>query len=181
MARITGHNIVATFPDLDKANDAALALSRAGIEADRISILGREQEEAASDPDTRLRDMEATGEVAKKAGAAGAAGAALGALAGAAAFIIPGVGPVIGSGIWAGVLAGGAAGGAIGGMVGGVSVLSLEEFDLKYQGALRDGKAMVAVAVEGEEAAAEARKQLEQENPEDIHRIDGQGHRLEEE
>jgi hypothetical protein len=178
MTRITGQNVVATFPDLAKANEAALALSRAGIEANRVSILGREQEEAASDPDTRLRDMEATGEVAKKAGMAGAAGAALGALAGAAAFVIPGVGPVLGSGIWAGVLAGGAAGGAVGGMVGGVSVLSLEEFDLKYQGVLREGKAMVAVAVDDEESASEARKQLEQENPDDIHMIDGQGHRL---
>ena len=116
--------------------------------------------------------------MAKKAGAAGAAGAALGALAGAAAFVIPGVGPVLGTGIWAGVLAGGAAGGAVGGMVGGVSVLSMEEFDLKYQGALRDGKAMVAVAVEDDDAAAEARKELEQEDPEDIHMIDGQGNRL---
>ena len=178
MTRITGQNIVATFSDLDKANDAALALSRAGIEADRVSILGREQEAAASDPDTRLRDMEATGEVAKKAGAAGAAGAAIGALAGAAAFIIPGVGPVIGSGIWAGLLAGGAAGGAIGGMVGGVSALSLEEFDLKYQGVLREGKAMVAVAVEDEEAASEARELLEKESPEDIHMIDATGERI---
>ncbi|HEX2048459.1 MAG TPA: hypothetical protein VHF27_11880 [Acidimicrobiales bacterium] len=181
MARISGQNLVATFPDLDKANDAALALSRAGIEADRISILGREQEEAASDPDTRLRDMEATGEVAKKAGAAGAAGAALGALAGAAAFAIPGVGPVIGSGIWAGILAGGAAGGAVGGMVGGVSVLSMEEFDLKYQGTLREGKAMVAVAVDDDESAAEARALLEKEIPEDVHMIDSQGQRIGEE
>ena len=181
MTRITGQNIVATFPDLEKANDAALALSQAGVEADRVSILGQQQEEAASDPDTRLRDMEATGEVAKKAGAAGAAGAALGALAGAAAFIIPGVGPVIGSGIWAGLLAGGAAGGAIGGMVGGVSALSLEEFDLKYQGVLREGKAMVAVAVDDESSAAEARELLEKESPEDLHMIDGQGQRIGEE
>ena len=181
MTRITGQNIVATFPDLEKANDAALALSQAGVEADRVSILGQQQEQAASDPDTRLRDMEATGEVARKAGAAGAAGAALGALAGAAAFVIPGVGPVIGSGIWAGLLAGGAAGGAIGGMVGGVSALSLEEFDLKYQGVLREGKAMVAVAVDDESSAAEARELLEKEGPEDLHMIDGQGQRIGEE
>jgi hypothetical protein len=181
MTQITGQNVVATFPDLDKANDAALALSRAGIEANKVSILGRGQEEAAGDPDTRLRDMEATGEVAKKAGLAGAAGAALGALAGAAAFVIPGVGPVIGSGIWAGLLAGGAAGGAIGGMVGGVSALSLEEFDLKYQHVLRDGKAMVAVAVDDDSSAAEARQLLEKEHPEDIHMIDGQGQRIGEE
>ena len=181
MTRITGQNIVATFPDLDRANDVALNLSQSGIEADRVSILGREQEAAATDPDTRLQDMEATGEVAKRAAVAGAAGTALGALAGAAAFVIPGVGPVIGSGIWAGLLAGGAAGGAIGGMVGGVSALSLEEFDLKYQGVLRDGKAMVAVAVDDEESAAEARELLEKENPEDLHMIDGQGQRIGEE
>lgn len=181
MERITGQNIVATFPDLDKANDAALALSRSGIEADRVSIIGRQQEEAAGDPDTRLRDMEASGEVAKKAAAGGAAGTALGALVGAAAFVIPGVGPVLGSGIWAGILAGGAAGGAVGGMVGGVSVLSMEEFDLKYQGTLREGKAMVAVAVDDDESATEARELLEKESPEDIHMIDAQGQRIGEE
>jgi hypothetical protein len=178
MVQITGQNVVATFSDLERANDAALNLSQAGIEANDISILGREQEQAASDPDTRLRDMEATGEVAKRAGAAGGAGAALGAVAGAAAFVIPGIGPVIGSGIWAGLLAGGVAGGVIGGMVGGISGLSLEEFDLKYQGVLRDGKAMVAVAVNDEESAQRARELLEKESPEDIHMIDGSGERI---
>ena len=78
----------------------------------------------------------------------------------------------------AGLLAGGAAGGAIGGMVGGVGALSMEEFDLKYQHVLRDGKAMVAVAVEDDEAAEDARQALEKENPEDIHMIDGQGQRI---
>jgi hypothetical protein len=180
MTQITGQNIVATFPDLDKANDVALNLSQAGIEANDISILGREQEQAASDPDTRLRDMEATGEVAKRAGAAGGAGAAIGAIAGAAAFVIPGIGPVIGSGIWAGLLAGGVAGGVIGGMVGGISGLSLEEFDLKYQSVLREGKAMVAVAVDGEEAVGKVRDLLEKESPEDIHMINGSGERIDE-
>jgi len=178
MTQITGQNIVATFADLDKANDVALELSQAGIEANKISILGRAQEEAASDPDTRLRDMQATGEIAKRAAAAGGAGAALGALAGAAAFVIPGIGPVIGSGIWAGLLGGGIAGGVIGGMVGGISGLSLEEFDLKYQGVLRDGKAMVAVAVDDEAAVEQARKLLEKEGPEDIHMIDVSGERI---
>ena len=178
MPQITGQNVVATFADLDKANDVALELSQAGIEANDISILGREQEQAASDPDTRLRDMEATGEIAKRAGAAGGAGAALGAIAGAAAFVIPGIGPVVGSGIWAGLLGGGIAGGVIGGMVGGISGLSLEEFDLKYQGVLRDGKAMVAVAVDDDASADHARTLLEKEGPEDIHMIDGSGERI---
>ena len=178
MAQITGQHVVATFADLDKANDAALELSQAGIEANDISILGAQQEEAVGDPDTRLRDMEATGEIAKRAGAGGGAGAALGAVAGAAAFVIPGIGPVVAGGIWAGVLGGGIAGGVIGGMVGGISGLSLEEFDLKYQSVLREGKAMVAVAVDDDEGASHARKLLEKEDPEDIHMIDGSGERI---
>ncbi len=178
MAQITGQHIVATFADLEKANDAALELSQAGIEANRVSIVGAQHEEAASDPDTRLRDMEATGEIAKRAGAGGGAGAALGALAGATAFIIPGIGPVVAGGIWAGVLGGGIAGGVVGGMVGGISGLSLEEFDLKYQDVLREGKAMVAVAVDDDEAADQARRVLEKEDPEDIHMIGRSGERI---
>lgn len=178
MAQVTGQSLVATFADLEQANDAALELSQAGIEANKVSILGRQQEEAAGDPDTRLRDMEATGEIAKRAGAGGGAGAALGALAGAAAFVIPGIGPVVGSGIWAGLLGGGIAGGVIGGMVGGISGLSLEEFDLKYQDVLREGKAMVAVRVDDDEAANHVRKLLEKEGPEEIHMIDGSGERI---
>jgi hypothetical protein len=180
MARISGENVVATFGDLDKANTAASSLSKAGVEADRISILGREVEQAASDPDTRLRDMEASGEIAKKAGTGGAAGSALGMIAGAAAFVIPGVGPVIGSGIWAGILAGGIAGGVIGGMVGGVGALSMEEFDLKYQSVLRDGKAMVAVAVDDEDEAHQIQQLLDKEGPEDMHMLDARGEKVDE-
>ena len=175
MSRVSGQNVVATFADLVRANAAALALSRAGVEADRVSILGREREAAANAPDTSARDMAMTGEVARKAGTAGAAGSAVGMAAGAAAFVIPGIGPVVGSGIWAGVLAGGAAGGVIGGMVGGVSALNMEEFDLKYQGALRDGKAMVAVAVDDDEGAADVRAVLDTEDPEGIEMLDAHG------
>jgi hypothetical protein len=101
-------------------------------------------------------------------------------IAGAAAFVIPGIGPVLGSGIWAGVLAGGVAGGVIGGMVGGVGALSMEEFDLKYQGALRDGKAMVAVAVEDDDDAAAVRQLLEKEGPESLDMLDAHGETIEE-
>jgi len=178
MARITGRHVVGTFADADAADRSMLALSRAGVEADRISMLGRDAQEAASDPDTRLRDMEATGEVARKVGVTGAAGSTLGMVAGAAAFVIPGIGPVLGSGIWAGVLAGGVAGGVIGGMVGGVGALSLEEFDLKYQGALRDGKVMVAVAVDGEDDTAEVRSLLEKEGADTVDLLDTTGEKV---
>jgi len=180
MSRISGQNVVATFADAEAASDAMLALGRGGIEADRMSMIGQDVEAAAVDPDTRLRDMEVTGEIATKAGVAGGAGAALGMVAGAAAFLIPGVGPVLGSGIWAGVLAGGAAGGVIGGMVGGVGALSLEEFDLKYQDTLREGKAIVAVAVDDDESVQQIRGLFEKEKAEDVHVIDGRGEKLEE-
>jgi hypothetical protein len=178
MTRLSKHNVVATFSDMEAARGAMTGLGRAGIEADRISMLGREVEDAAGDPDTRLRDMEVTGDVAKKAGAAGAAGSVLGAIAGAAAFVIPGIGPVLGSGIWAGVLAGGAAGGAIGGMVGGVGALSLQELDLTYQDALRDGKVMVAVAADDEDMAAKVRDAIEDEHPERVDLLDSTGQKI---
>jgi hypothetical protein len=101
-------------------------------------------------------------------------------IAGAAAFVIPGVGPVIGSGIWAGILAGGIAGGVIGGMVGGVGALSMEEFDLKYQSVLRDGKAMVAVAVDDEDEAHQIQQLLDKEGPEDMHMLDARGEKVDE-
>jgi hypothetical protein len=63
-------------------------------------------------------------------------------------------------------------------MVGGISGLSLEEFDLKYQDVLREGKAMVAVAVDDDEGADEARKVLEKVGAEDVHMIDGSGTRI---
>lgn len=87
---------------------------------------------------------------------------------------------MVGSGIWAGVLAGGAAGGVIGGMVGGVGALSLEEFDLKYQDNLREGKAMVAVAVDDDESEREIIELLEKVEPEDVHTLDPRGERVDE-
>jgi hypothetical protein len=56
----------------------------------------------------------------------------------------------------------------------------MEEFDLKYQSALRDGKAMVAVAVDGDEEAAAARQLLEKESPEGIDMLDARGEKVDE-
>src|SRR4051794_13777712 len=99
MARLTDHNVVGTFPDLDKAREVIEELNQAGIDSDDISMLGKQVEAVTSDPDTRLRDMESTADLGKKAARGGAAGSAIGAgLAGAVALVIPGVGPVIAGG-----------------------------------------------------------------------------------
>ncbi len=179
MSRPTAHNVVATFDTPEQARDALEGLSRAGFDADKISLVGHNAAEVASDPDTRLRDLEATGEVAKKAATAGAVGSVLGALAGAAAVIIPGVGPVIGTGIFAALAAGGIAGGTVGGMVGGIASMELSEsWELTFQEALRSGKALVAVHTESDDEAREAEEVLEKEQPETIEHLDPDGNSL---
>ena len=176
MSGLTANNVVATFAEIDKAREAVLALGRAGIEADKVSMVGRDVEEVASDPDTRLRDLEATGEVAKKAVLGGTAGTVIGGLAGAAAFVIPGVGPAVGTGIWAAVAAGGVAGGAVGGMVGGVASIDLnDEWELTFQDALKGGKVLVAVHADDADQAAEARRLLEEQGAERIEDLDAEG------
>ena len=180
MSGLTANNVVATFEQMEQAREAVLALGRVGIDADKVSMIGKDVEEVASDPDTRLRDLEVTGEVAKKAALGGVAGTVLGGLAGAAAFIIPGVGPVIGSGIWAAVAAAGVAGGAVGGMVGGVASIDLnDEWELTFQEALKGGKVLVAVHADDEEQAGEARRTLEQHGPEKVVDLGAEGHPVE--
>ena len=179
MKHLAEFNVVATFPDMEAARDALDALGRAGIEAEDISVLGQSVEEARSDPDTRLRDLDATADIAKKAGAGAAAGGALGALAGAAAFVIPGVGPVIGMGLLAAAAGGTVAGASVGGMVGGVAGLSLEDdWDLTFQESLREGRVLVAVHATDRADVDKAAKVFEQEKADKLEWIDSEGRKL---
>jgi hypothetical protein len=181
MARLTDHNVVATFPDLDRARQVIKALGRAGVEADDVSMLGRQVEEVASDPDTRLRDLDVTGDLAKKAAVAGGAGSVVGGIVGAAAFALPGLGPVIGSGIWAAVAGGVAAGGAVGGMVGAVSASELgPEWEVSYGDSLRSGHVLVAVHARNDEEARTAVEVFEKEGADRIDHLDADGKPLEE-
>lgn len=176
MSGLTANNVVATFADIENAREAVLALGQAGIEAEKVSMVGRDVEEVASDPDTRLRDLDVTGAVAKKAILGGTAGTVIGGLAGAAAFVIPGVGPAVGTGIWAAVAAGGVAGGAVGGMVGGVASIDLnDEWELTFQDALKGGKVLVAVHADDAEQASRARGILEEHGPEQVEDLDAEG------
>lgn len=179
MKHLAEHNVVATFPDMDKARVATDALGRAGIEAEDISLLGRAVEEAKSDPDTRLRDLDATTEIAKRAGTGAAAGGALGAVAGAAAFVIPGVGPVIGAGLLAAALSGTAAGAAVGGMVGGVAGFSLDDsWDLTFQESIREGRVLIAVHAEEKGDVDKAAEVLREHDADRLEFVDGEGRKL---
>ena len=179
MKHLAEFNVVATFPTMEAARGALDALGRAGIEAEDISVLGQSVEEARSDPDTRLRDLDATADVAKRAGAGAAAGGALGAVAGAAAFVIPGVGPVVGMGLLAAAAAGTAAGASVGGMVGGVAGLSLEDdWDLTFQEDLRAGRVLVAVHAADKTDVDKAARVLEDEEAEQLQWIDAEGRKI---
>ena len=180
MKHLAEHNVVATFADMETAGDAVQELGQAGVDAENISLLGQAVDQARQNPDTRLRDMEATGDVAKRAGGGVAAGGALGALAGAAAFAIPGVGPVVGMGMLAAAAAGAIGGGAVGGMVGGVSGLSLEDdWDLTFQESIRAGRVLVAVHAEDRADVEKAAKVLEKAGSQELEWIDAEGHRVE--
>jgi hypothetical protein len=176
VSRPSDHNVVATFATPEQAREALEGLGRAGIEADKVSLVGRDAEEVASDPDTRLRDMEVSAEVGKQAAKGGTVGTVLGALAGAAAFVIPGIGPGIGTGIFAAMLAGGIGGGAVGGMVGGIGSMDLSEnWELTFGDSIRGGKVLVAVHAGSEDEARQAAEVLEKEQPEKVELVDAEG------
>ncbi|MEA2686288.1 MAG: hypothetical protein QOE93_1483 [Actinomycetota bacterium] len=179
MSRPSTHNVVATYGSPEQAREALESLGRAGFDADRVSLVGQEAEAAASDADTRLRDLEVTAEVGKKAATGGMVGTVLGALAGAAAFAIPGIGAGIGTGIFAAMAAGGIGGGAVGGMVAGIGSMDLSEsWELTFQEAIRGGKALVAVHAESDDEVKQAVDVLENEKPEKIEHLDADGNAL---
>ena len=179
MARLTSHNVVGTFSDLDKAREVIEELNDAGIDADDISMLGKQVEEVTSDPDTRLRDMESTGDLGKHAAAGAGAGALIGGIAGALAWIIPGVGPVLGSGIWAASGGGAIAGTVVGGMVGAIESTELgPEWEVTYGAPLREGRVLVAVHARHDDEAAKAVKVFEKEGADRIDHLDDAGRPL---
>ncbi|MGH9280602.1 MAG: hypothetical protein ACRD12_21235 [Acidimicrobiales bacterium] len=176
MARLTDHNVVGTFPDLDTAREVIKDLNEAGIDADDISMLGRQVEEVTSDPDTRLRDLESTGDLAKKSATAAGVGSVIGGLAGAAAFAIPGIGPVIGSGIWAASAGGAIAGGVVGGMVGAIDATELgPEWEVTYGAPLQEGKVLVAVHAGEDQDVDRAAKVFEKRGAERVDHLDESG------
>jgi hypothetical protein len=180
MARLTEHNVVGTFPDLDAARETIKQLNEVGIDADNISMLGKQVEEVTSDPDTRLRDMESTADIATKSVKAGGIGAVVGGIAGAAAFVIPGVGPVIGTGIWAALAGGAIAGTVVGGMVGAIDATELgPEWEVTYGEPLQEGKVLVAVHARDDEEAEEAAKALEKQGASRVDHLDESGRPLE--
>lgn len=181
--RLADHNVVATFSDMENARKAIMALERAGIDADNISLLGRAGEEVANETDPAERDAGVTKDVTKAAltgtAVGGAVGGIAGFIAGALAFGIPGIGPVVGSGIWAATLGAAGVGGPIGGLVAGAAALGESEaWESTYHESVRSGRVVIAVHADDRQQLDQAADILRGQEPAALDFLNAQGRRV---
>ncbi len=180
MSRLSDHNVLCTVPDLEAARNVIQALNDAGVDSDRVSMLGRQVEKVASDPDTRLRDLDSTADLAASASTSAGAGALIGGIAGALAWVLPGVGPVIGAGIWAAAGGGAIAGSVVGGMAGAIGATELgPDWEVTYGQPLREGKVVVLAHAADESEASAAAQVMQRQGADRIEHIDRSGKKLE--
>ena len=154
--------ISAVFDDRSDAEAAIRELRSAGVDAARLSVIGRDEgRTTVSDGSGEVTDDDATGDAAK--GALGGAG--IGALLGVAALAIPGVGPLAAAGAIAssaipGAAAIGAGAGALaGGLTGFLKDHGVSDEDASYyEGRINEGGVFVSVdASDGDLPATEVR------------------------
>ena len=180
--RFADHNVIGTFPDLPAAREGIGALEDRGVDRSRISLLGRQGEEAVDDPDTAGRDERMMDTHAKSAarGIAGGAGVggAVGFLAGIAAFGIPGVGPAVAGGIWALTLGGAAAGSGVGlAATSYAKIKESEAWDLTYD-TVSEGQVVVGVHTGDESELHLAVDALREHGSGEVTHFDAEGNRL---
>lgn len=137
--------ITRSYDNYETAAAVVEQLEVAGIGADDISVVGR---------DERSKDSNA----AEGAGIGAGIGGAAGLLAGLGMLAIPGVGPVVAAGWLAATAAGAVAGAAAGGLVGSFTNAGVSEEDAHYHAeTVRRGGTVVSVkAADAHAATAEA-------------------------
>lgn len=181
-ATFATYNVTAAFPGMESARGAIESLERTGVAGSRISLLGKQAEEAAEVRDTAQRD-EATIEEGMRATIGGAAagtgiGAAAGFVAGAAVFGIPGIGPAVGAGIWALTLGGAAAGGGVGFTAGAMANMKQSQaWELTLQ-EVSDGLVVVGVHTHDRDEFSSAVEALRGAEPTRMHQFDNAGNEL---
>ena len=160
-------NIISdVFDSRSEAEDAIAELRNAGIEGDKLSVIGRDGDgtRVTDGSGERSDDGDGLGDTLK--GALGGAG--IGAILGVAALAIPGVGPLAAAGAIASSAIPGAAaiGAGAGALAGGLTGLltdhgvSAEDAEY-YEGRINDGGIFVSVdASEGNIAADSVREIL---------------------
>lgn len=150
---LSDNDVVGAYSSLEAAREGMDRLGKAGIDADRITLLGAKAEEAATDPDTRQRDERVTGAAGKRATSGSLVGAA------AAVILALGVFALIGSGgkaVWAGVLVAGVAGALLGGFIRAVALTDqTDDWEVTFDPD-NEGEVLVAVKAHTAEEAEEA-------------------------
>jgi outer membrane lipoprotein SlyB len=160
-------DIVARYPDMDRAREALAALERGGIEGAEASLHGRPVSQAAGEHDTRERDARVSRHLATRV----AVGAVVGALAAGLLGLIIGSIAFSGTGAtWAAALAGVLAGGAVGGAIGGYGTpAETEDWELTHQPE-PDGPVLVLVQADDPDELARAIQILEDKDPISVER-----------
>jgi len=156
--------ISAVFDSRSEAEAAVSELRNEGIDSDRLSLIGRDEDGTSVTDGSGERTDEGMGDAAK--GALGGAG--IGAILGVAALAIPGVGPLAAAGAIAssaipGAAAIGAGAGAVaGGLTGLLKDHGVSDEDAGYyEGRINDGGIFVSVdAGEGDLPAETVREIL---------------------
>lgn len=147
---MTEKTVVATFENRFEANRALARLNDIGISPDLVSVLMSE--------DARRREFGSpSGGAAEGAGIGGVWGGLLGALAGGLVAVgsiaLPGVGLVV-VGPLVAALAGAGAGGAAGTLLGSLVGLGVGKNEAStIQGAIKNGKIVLAAHVDSRDAA----------------------------
>ncbi|MGI8554230.1 MAG: DUF1269 domain-containing protein [Dehalococcoidia bacterium] len=174
------YNLIAAFTDMHAAEVAINQLNDAAIPADDISLIGKQGEQVVADQHTRDDQSIASAVKGTIAGTLGGGvlGGLGGFLLGLAALAIPGVGPVMTAGIWATAIAGGATAGAVGGgFIGTVAGTELGEGRSEaFNTYLTEGRVLVGVHGETQDAIEHAFTVLSRQQPIDIERF-GSGFR----
>jgi len=150
---MTKQIISAVFDSRSQAETAVSELRSAGLDTDRLSIIGRDEDRTTvSDGAGEVVDDDAASDTAGGA----LAGAGLGAILGVAALAIPGVGPLAAAGAIASSAIPGAAaiGAGVGAVAGGLTGL-LKDHGIDddnaayYEGRINDGGIFLSVDTSG--------------------------------
>lgn len=155
----SNQDISILYPDSRKTDTRAN--ERGEIYNDKVQP---KKERLATENTTKAPEGATTG-----ATAGGILGGSLGLLAGIGALAIPGVGPFIAAGPLMAALSGSAIGGSLGLVVGAIVGAGIPEYEAKkYEMGLKEGKILISVDVNSDEAVKRATEIMKKEGAKDI-------------
>lgn len=168
-------SVIATFGDVDRAREAALALEREGIEGSSVMLETPDGDRVSPEErDTRREDKALSSDVGSRVGI----GAVIGTIAGGVLGLVLGLLAFGGAGVWASTIGAAIAGGALGGVIGGVSGLGTSgAWQRTYSGISEDG-IVVGVEHSDRHIIDKAERALRDLEPARLDRYDAAGQRI---